>query len=68
MIDPCGAVAPFLPPWPCYWPSRRWRRLSGPRGTTAELSMSWNDLGRHPRAIVTGQAGGALLAATLPAP
>jgi len=43
-------------------------RLSGPRGTTAELGMSWNDLARHPRAIVTGQAGGALLAATLPAP
>ena len=39
-----------------------------PARDDAELSMSWNDLGRHPRAIVTGQAGGALLAATLPAP
>jgi hypothetical protein len=43
-------------------------RLFGPRWTTAELRMSWNDLGRHPRAAVTGTAGGARLAATLPAP
>jgi predicted acyl esterase len=30
--------------------------------------MTWNDKGRHPRATVTGRAGGDRLAATLPAP
>jgi hypothetical protein len=43
--------------------------VKGPGGATATLRMRWNDLGRHPRATVTGRTGsGAKLAATLPAP
>jgi hypothetical protein len=43
-------------------------RVEGPGGTAATLEMTWNDKGRHPRATVTGRAGGDRLAATLPAP
>jgi pimeloyl-ACP methyl ester carboxylesterase len=43
-------------------------RVEGPGGTAATLGMTWNDKGRHPRATVTGRAGGDRLAATLPAP
>jgi pimeloyl-ACP methyl ester carboxylesterase len=43
--------------------------VTGPGRATATLRMRWDDLARHPRAIVTGQTGsGDRLVATLPAP
>ena len=43
-------------------------RVKGPKGAAATLRMAWNDKGRHPLARVTGRAGNARLAGTLPAP
>jgi pimeloyl-ACP methyl ester carboxylesterase len=43
--------------------------VTGPGRAAATLRMRWDDLARHPRAIVTGQTGsGDRLVATLPAP
>jgi hypothetical protein len=43
--------------------------VKGPGRAMATLQLRWDDLARHPRAIVTGQTGsGDRLVATLPAP